>query len=330
MSSSVSKEDIEHAYARIRGSVLKTPVLSSTSILPGKTLFFKCECLQHSGSFKIRGATNFLSTLSPEEARRGVVTHSSGNHAAAVALAASVRGVPAHIVIPDGAPQCKVDRVVQAQVSNLYRCAATVEAREQACHLVQERTGATFVHPYNDPRTIAGQGTIALEFLDEIPDLDAIIVPISGGGMCSGIAVYAKGFRPSIKIVAAEPCGVNRVADTAQCKAQGALTVFPKTETMADGLQARLGSLTWPIVRDFVDEVIIVEEDEIEPAMRVLLSELKVVVEPSGAVGLAAALSKHFARSQLLQTCQRIGVILCGGNLDLDVLARVCHAKQET
>lgn len=280
----------------------------------GRKLFFKCEVFQKGGAFKFRGACNSVALLSQEQAARGVVTHSSGNHAAALALAAKLRGVPAHIVVPEDAPRCKLD-AVREYGGRLVLCAPTMDARERACAKVVEETGAAFVPPYDYGPVIAGQGTIALELLEQVPDLDAIVVPISGGGMISGIAIAAKALKPGIRVVAAEPRGANDAADAAAAKAAGARADgMPKPRTIADGLQARLGDLTWPVVRDLVDGVIVIDDAEIVAAMRLVMERMKVVVEPSGAAGLAAALSP--AGAAALAGCARVGVILCGGNLD--------------
>ncbi|KAG1672693.1 hypothetical protein FOA52_005170 [Chlamydomonas sp. UWO 241] len=202
----------------------------------GITLHFKAEVFQKSGSFKVRGACNAVFSLTESEACRGVCAHSSGNHAAAVAYAARLRGVPAHIVVPHTIPRAKADAVT-AYGGTLYFCEATIEAREAECARVAAATGTAFIHPYNDSRVMAGQGTIALEFLDQVPQLDAIVVPISGGGMISGIATAAKALKPSLRIIAAEPTGTNNGADAAMAKAAGALVAAPRPATVADGLQ---------------------------------------------------------------------------------------------
>eukprot|EP00897_Mesotaenium_endlicherianum_P001526 jgi/Mesen1/1400/ME000130S00484 len=312
-------KSIRAAQERIAPYIHKTIVMTSSSIdaEAGRELFFKCEIFQKGGAFKFRGACNAVLSLSEEDAQRGVVTHSSGNHAAAVALAAGLRGVAAHIVVPESTPQCKKDNVVRYG-GRLRFCANSAEARVATARAVEEETGAVFIPPYNDARVISGQGTIALELLEQVPDLDAIIVPVSGGGMVAGIAVAAKALNPSIRVFAAEPSGAD---DVWQSKACGELRVCSKPRTMADGLRAAsMGSLTWPIIRDLVDSVITVEEEEIVGAMRMCFERLKVVVEPSGAVGLAAALSPKFTESPEWCNCRRVGIILCGGNVDLGSL----------
>lgn len=245
-----------------------------------------------------------------------VVCHSSGNHAAALALAARMRGAKAHIVVPRDAPRCKIE-AVRAYGGDLVLCEPTMEAREAACARVAAETGAVFIPPYDYGPVIAGQGTIALELLKQVKRLDAIVVPVSGGGMISGVAVAAKALRPSVRVVAAEPRGSNDAADAAESKRRGERAHdMPKPRTIADGLQARLGDLTWPIVRDLVDEVVVVDDSEIVAAMRLLFERAKVVVEPSGAAGLAAALSE--AGREALRGCGRVGVVLSGGNVDFE------------
>ncbi|KAI8469135.1 MAG: serine/threonine dehydratase [Monoraphidium minutum] len=313
-----SLDEIRAAAARIAPHAKVTPVLTCGSIdrIAGRQLLFKCEVFQKGGAFKFRGAFNSVALLPEDQAARGVATHSSGNHAAALALAAKLRGIPAHIVVPNNAPQCKVD-AVREYGGNLVFCEPTMDAREAACRRIIAETGATLVPPYDYGPVIAGQGTIGLEFLQQVPDLDAIVVPVSGGGMISGIALAAKSLNPSILVVAAEPRGSNGAADAAASKAAGALVQgMAKPVTIADGLQARLGELTWPVVRDLVDEVVVVGDDEIVAAMKLIMERMKVVVEPSGAAGLAAALSPAFAASLRLAAAARVGVVLCGGNLD--------------
>ncbi|CAL5225445.1 g8263 [Coccomyxa viridis] len=261
---------------------------------------------------------NSVLSLSEEQAAKGVVVHSSGNHAAAVALAAKIHSIPAHIVLPTDAPQCKVD-AIRGYGGIITPCAPTMEARESTAAEVEQRTGAAFIPPYNYGPTICGQGTIALEFLQQVPDLDALIVPVSGGGMISGIAVAAKGLKPEIAIIAAEPTGTNGAADTLTSKQAGELVQCERPKTLADGLRGRMGDLTWPIIRDFVDDVIAVSEEQIIDAMQLCFERMKLVVEPSGAVGLAAALTDTFRNHSRFQG-KRIGIVLCGGNVDLSAL----------
>ncbi|KAF5192798.1 L-threonine dehydratase biosynthetic ilva, partial [Thalictrum thalictroides] len=268
------------------------------------------------GAFKFRGACNAIFSLDNDQAAKGVVTHSSGNHAAAVALAAKIRGIPAYIVIPKNAPECKVENV-RRYGGNIFWSEATMQSRESISTKVMEDTGAILIHPFNDSRIISGQGTISLELLEQIPQIDTIIVPISGGGLISGVALAAKAIKPSIRIFAAEPRGAN---DAAQSKAAGRIITLSETNTIADGLRAFLGDLTWPIVRDLVDEVIVVEDMEIIQAMKMCYEILKVAVEPSGAIGLAAVLSHSFQQNPTWKDSTNIAIIVSGGNVDMGIL----------
>lgn len=311
-------ESISKAHTRIKPYVHVTPVLSSETLnlMAGKRLFFKCECFQKGGAFKFRGASNAIFSLNDEQAAKGVVTHSSGNHAAALALAAKLRGIPAYIVIPKNAPKCKVENV-KRYGGHVIWSEANMQSREETANKVLHETGATLVHPYNDGRIISGQGTLSLEFLDQVPQLDTLIVPISGGGLISGVAIGAKSINPAIRVLAAEPKGAD---DAAQSKASGRVITLAQTNTIADGLRASLGDLTWPVVRDLVDDIITVEDNEIVEAMRNCYEILKVAVEPSGAIGLAAVLSDSFKRNPALKDTRNIGIVLSGGNVDLGVL----------
>ncbi|XP_071692205.1 serine racemase-like isoform X2 [Rutidosis leptorrhynchoides] len=269
-----------------------------------------------SGAFKFRGASNAIFSLDDEQASKGVVTHSSGNHAAALALAAKLRGIPAYIVIPKNAPKCKVDNV-RRYGGQIIWCEANMQSREETANKVLRETGAVLVHPYNDARIISGQGTLSLEFLDQVPELDTLIVPISGGGLISGVVIGAKSIKPGVRVVAAEPKGAD---DAAQSKALGRIITLAQTNTIADGLRASLGDLTWPIVRDLVDDIITVEDKEIVEAMRYCYEILKVAIEPSGAIGLAAVLSDSFKQNPAWIDSRNIGIVLSGGNVDLNVL----------
>lgn len=311
-------ESVSKAQSLIKPYVHVTPVLSSETlnIIAGKTLFFKCECFQKGGAFKFRGASNAIFSLNDEQATKGVVTHSSGNHAAALALAAKLRGIPAYIVIPNNAPKCKVENV-KRYGGQIIWSEANMQSREETANKVLHETGAVLVHPYNDGRIISGQGTLSLEFLDQVPQLDTLIVPISGGGLISGVAIGAKAINPAIRVVAAEPKGAD---DAAQSKASGRIITLAQTNTIADGLRASLGDLTWPVVRDLVDDIITVEDKEIVEAMRYCYEILKVAVEPSGAIGLAAVLSDSFKQNPGLKDSQNIGIVLSGGNVDLGVM----------
>ncbi|KAF5729984.1 serine racemase [Tripterygium wilfordii] len=309
---------IREAQDRIKPFIHKTPVLSSETLssISGRKLYFKCECFQKGGAFKFRGACNAIFSLADDQAVKGVVTHSSGNHAAALALAAKLRGIPAYIVIPRNAPKCKVENVLRYGGQVIWS-EATMQSRESTASKILQETGGVLVHPYNDGRIISGQGTISLELLEQAPHLDTIIVPISGGGLISGVALAAKSINPAIRIFAAEPQGAN---DAAQSKAAARIITLPETNTIADGLRAFLGDLTWPVVRDLVDDVINVEDTEIIQAMKLCYEILKVAVEPSGAIGLAAVLSDSFRKNPVWNDCKHIGIILSGGNVDLGML----------
>ncbi|KAF8033006.1 hypothetical protein BT93_D1790 [Corymbia citriodora subsp. variegata] len=309
---------IREAHARISSFVHKTPVITSESInaMCNRSLYFKCECFQKGGAFKFRGACNAIHSLDDAQAAKGVVTHSSGNHAAALSLAAKLRGIPAYIVIPKNAPKCKVDNVIRYGGQVIWS-EVTMKSREDTASKVLQETGAALIHPYNDKRIISGQGTISVELLEQAPQIDTIIAPISGGGLISGVALAAKSLNPKIRVLAAEPRGAN---DAAQSKAAGRIITLPETNTIADGLRASLGELTWPVVRDLVDDIIVVDDADIMEAMRLCYEILKVAVEPSGAIGLAAVRSESFRNNPAWRDCNHIGIILSGGNVDLGVL----------
>jgi len=303
-------EAIRAAHRRIAPHIHRTPVLTSASLdeIAGSQLFFKCENLQKTGSFKIRGATNAIFSLTEEEALHGVVAPSSGNHAAAMALAARWRGVPAYIVMPSNSSVAKM-RAVESYGGKITLCESNMASRESTCAEVMRKTGAHLVHPYDDARVIAGQGTAALELLEEVSDLDVVITPASGGGLLSGTAIAAKGMRPGIRLVGAEP----RNADDAyRSLASGKIQAAAQSETMADGLRATLSPLTFSILQSLVDEISLVSEEEIVAAMLLLWERTKLVVEPSGAVAAAPALNRRIRAEG-----KKIGIILSGGNLDL-------------
>jgi threonine dehydratase len=304
---------IRAAHTRIRPHIHRTPVLSNPVLdeLAGAQLFFKCENLQKVAAFKARGACNAVLSLSATEAKRGVVTHSSGNHGAALAWAARSRGIPAWIVMPSNAAQVKQD-AVKGFGGTVRFCEPTVADREATCAAVESETGATLVHPYNDWRVIAGQGTAALELLEDEPNLDAVITPVGGGGLLSGTAIAAKSLRPSIKVYGAEPGG----ADDAYRSLQAG-RIIPQTDphTIADGLRSSLGDKTFAVLRSTVDGIETASEEAIVRAMRLLWEKLKMIVEPSSAVPLAMLLEHKISLDKL-----RVGVILSGGNVDLDRL----------
>jgi threonine dehydratase len=309
----VTPTAIAAAAERLQGVVHRTPIATCATLdrIAGRALFFKCEQLQKAGAFKFRGASNAVLALSDAEAARGVVTHSSGNHAAALALAARRRGIAAHVVMPRTASPLK-RRAVEEYGGRIVLCAPTLAAREAAAAALQAETGATLIPPFDHPDVIAGQGTAALELLADLPDLDAIVAPVGGGGLVSGTAIVAAAHRPRIAVIAAEPAGAD---DAARSKAAGEWSAQTDPHTIADGLLTSLGALTWPIVRDRVDAVVTASDAEIVAAMRLLWERAKLLVEPSSAVALAAVLSPAFPAIH-----RRIGIILSGGNVDLDAL----------
>jgi threonine dehydratase len=301
---------IRAAHERIASRIHRTPVLTSASLdeIAGAQLFFKCENLQKTGSFKIRGATNAVFSLTDEEAKHGVVAPSSGNHAAALSLAARWRGIPAWIVMPSNSSAVK-KRAVEAYGGKITECEPNMVSREATSAEVMKRMGAHLVHPYNDPRVIAGQGTAALELLEEVPDLDIVIAPVSGGGLLGGTAIAAKGLRPAIRVMGGEP----RNADDAfRSLGTGKIEPGSASHTMADGLRATLCPLTFSILRERVDGIELVSEEEIVSTMQLLWERMKIVVEPSGAVSAAPALLRKMSAEG-----KKVGVILSGGNLDL-------------
>jgi len=306
-------ETIRAAHRRIAPHIHRTPVLTSASLdaLAAARLYFKCENLQKTGSFKIRGATNAVFSLAPEEAARGVVTHSSGNHAAAVALAARLKGIRAWIVMPSNAPEVK-RRAVQAYGGQITFCEATLAAREAAAAEIIRKTGAVLIHPFDNDRIIAGQATATVEFLEEVPDLDFLLAPVSGGGLLSGTAIAAKSLRPAIRVIGCEPKNAD---DAYRSLATGRLQAMEHPDTIADGLRASLAERTFAILRQRVDRIVLVTEEEIIAAMRQVWERMKLVIEPSAAVAVAPALGH-----QLAAQGGKVGVILSGGNVDLGSL----------
>lgn len=307
--------DVRAAARRIAPHAHRTPVATCATLdaLAGRRLFFKCEHLQKVGAFKFRGACNAVALLDAEERARGVATHSSGNHAQALALAARLHGVRAHVVMPRGAPRAKL-AATRGYGARVVECAPTLEAREATLADVVRETGAVVVHPYDDARVIAGQGTAALELLDEVPDLDAVVAPVGGGGLLSGSCIAGHGVRPGLRVFAAEPAGAD---DAARSLAAGRLIPQEQPRTIADGLLTSLGELTWPILRERVEGVLTVSDEETVEAMRLLWERAKLPVEPSAAVALAAVLGSDF---RAVSELARVGVLLSGGNVDLDRL----------
>jgi threonine dehydratase len=284
----------------------------------GLECFFKCENLQRGGSFKMRGASNFLLSLSPEERRRGVVTFSSGNHGQAVAIAAEQLGTAATIVMPQDAPKAKID-ATRSHGARIVTYDRQRENREEIGATIASETGSAIIPPYDHPWTIAGQGTAALELLEDVPDLDAILVPVGGGGLLSGVLLAGKGVNPDLKVFGVEPEVAN---DWALSIERQQRVEIPQPPTIADGLRAQQpGEVTFPIVRKLTDGVLLVSEEEIKAAIRFLLTRLKLVVEPSGAVAVAAA--QH---GRVPSGIRRMGIMISGGNIDLLALSDICRA----
>jgi threonine dehydratase len=308
-----SLAEIRQAAVRIKPYAHRTPVLTCTSLerLVAAQLFFKCENFQKVGAFKFRGACNTVFSLTESEAQGGVATHSSGNHGAAVALAAQLRGIPAHIVMPHNAPEVKRAAVV-GYGGRIIWCEPTQEAREATLARVVQETGATFIHPYNDPRVIAGQGTVALELLEDVPGLDTLVAPVGGGGLISGTALSAAALSPTTRVIAAEPAGAD---DAYRSLQSGVIVPSLHPNTIADGLRTSLGELTFAILRHHVERIVTVSEEAIISAMRQIWERMKLVIEPSAAVPVAAVLTQ-----QIDLRGQRVGIILSGGNVDLETL----------
>jgi threonine dehydratase len=309
----VTLTHIQQAAERIKSFTHRTPVFTNESLnlRVGAQVFLKCENMQKVGAFKFRGACNAVYSLSDEEASRGVCTHSSGNHAQALALAAKLRGIPAYIVMPNNAPQVKKDAVAGYGGQITY-CAPTLEAREATLRRVYERTGATVIHPYDNERVIAGQGTAGLELIDSVPDLDAVIAPVGGGGLLSGTSIAAKGLNPNIRVIAAEP----EMADDAfRSMQEERIVPSNNPKTIADGLLTSLGELTYPIIKQNVEQIVTVSEQGIIDSMKFIWDRAKIIIEPSAAVAIAVLWEKKIDLSGL-----KVGVILSGGNVDLNKL----------
>ena len=306
-------DDVLVAHERVAPYIHRTPVLTSRFIdeMAGANLFFKCENLQKAGAFKVRGASNAVFGLSEAVAAKGVATHSSGNHALSLSYAAGRRGIPCHVVMPRTAPQAKKDAVI-GYGGTITECEPSTSSREAVFAEVQARTGADFVHPYNDPRVIAGQATCSRELLDQVEGLDAVIAPIGGGGMISGTCLTVSTIAPDVKIYAGEP---EQADDAARSLKAGHIIADDAPNTVADGLKVPLKDLTWHFVSKHVSDILTVSEQEIVDAMRLVWARLKIVMEPSSAVPLAAIL-----RNRDVFAGQRVGVIVTGGNVDLDKL----------
>ncbi|KAF4322674.1 hypothetical protein BBO99_00002740 [Phytophthora kernoviae] len=332
----ISLASVQDAAQRIEGLAHRTPVLTchaleavaaaaSAEAEPPKRLFFKCENFQKVGAFKYRGALNAVKKFLQEKQQSGdkgdttFVTHSSGNHAQALALAARDANCKAVIVMPENSPSVK-QNAVRGYGAEVVLCPATVEAREEAAHKVKKERNAHFVHPSNDPDVMSGQGTVALELLEQTKqeygvELDAIIVPIGGAGLCSGVALAAKSAQPGIKVFAVEPVGAADAYNSFQMRQLTGHT--GPVNTVADGLRTTLGDNNWPVVRDFVDDILLVSDDEIVAAMKLIWERMKLVVEPSGAVATAALLANKLPASTGIKN---VGIVFSGGNVDLEKL----------
>jgi threonine dehydratase len=301
------------AHERIRPHVHRTLVLTSSRLDEANeaSLFFKCENFQKIGAFKARGATNAVFSLDDATAQRGVATHSSGNHGAAVARAAKLRGIPAHIVMPSNSAKVKI-RAVESYGASVVFCEPNEEARDAVCADVIAKTGSTLIHSFENPDVIAGQGTAAVELLEDIPDLDLVMCPIGGGGLLAGTAVAAKSMRPNIKVIAAEPANAD---DAAQSFHAGRVIQTKKKFTIADGLRTNVGAPNFEIIKRNVEDIVTVNEEAIVSAMRTIWETVKIVIEPSAGVPFAA-----IQEGKIDVAGRRVGIILTGGNVDLDAL----------
>jgi threonine dehydratase len=310
----ITKESIEKAYEKIKPFIHHTPVLTNSSInqMAGAELFFKCENFQKIGAFKIRGGMNAALSLSPEQISRGLATHSSGNHAQAIAFAAKTLGTKAFIVMPENSPSVKVN-AVKGYGAEVIFCAPNQAAREEALNKIVAETGAEFIHPYDDDRVITGQATCVKELLTTVTTLDFVFTPVGGGGLLSGTALGAHYFKPTIKVYAGEPEGA---ADAILSFKSGKVEKAPYVNTIADGLLTTLSERTLSIIRAHVTDIFLVTEDEIKSALRLVYERMKIVVEPSCVVPLAAVL-----KQKELFKGKQIGIILTGGNIDLKKFA---------
>ncbi len=306
-------EDVKEAHARIRPYIHRTPVLTSSYLdeRTGARLFFKCENFQKAGAFKVRGACNAVFGLSDEQAKNGVCTHSSGNHALSLSYAAGQRGIPCNVVMPRTAPEAK-KAAVRGYGGKITECEPSTSSREEVFARVQAETGGEFVHPYNDPRVITGQATCSLELMQEVEDLDAIVAPIGGGGMISGTCLTLSNIAPHVEIYAAEP---EQADDAYRSFKAGHIIADDAPVTVADGLKVPLKENTWHYVSNFVTDILTASEDEIIAAMKLTWERMKIVMEPSCAVPLAVIL-----KNPDIFAGKKVGVIITGGNVDLDKL----------
>jgi len=306
-------DDMQAARQRIAPYVHRTPVLTSTFLnqLTGADLFFKCENFQKAGAFKVRGACNAVFGLPDEKLEKGVATHSSGNHALSLSYAAGRRGIPCHVVMPRTAPQAKKDAVL-GYGGIITECEPSTSSREEVFARIQAETGADFVHPYNDPRVIAGQGSCSAELIEQVDNLDMVVAPIGGGGMISGTCLTLSNLAPDVKIYAAEP---EQADDAARSFRAGHIIADDAPVTVADGLKVPLKERTWHFVSNHVTDILTASEDEIIEAMKLIWKRMKIVIEPSSAVPLATILKNKDVFAN-----KRVGIIITGGNVDLDAL----------
>ena len=310
-----SIEDVRSAAERIKGVGHRTPVLISKTLdqLAGRKLFFKCENFQKVGAFKFRGGWNAVSMLSDSEAERGVCTHSSGNHAQAVAYSAQKRGIPAYIVMPNNSPDVKLN-AVKGYGANITLCEPTLEARRTTLDGIAKKTGAAVIHPFNNPNVIAGQGTAALELIEEIGELDAVIAPIGGGGLMSGTCITTRSLLTKAKLFGAEPKGAD---DAYRSLKEGRMLPQENPNTICDGLLTSMGENTWNILKDHLNDIYTVSDDEVIKAMKLIWERMKIIIEPSCATPVAVVMGAEFKQ---LDGIEKIGIILTGGNIDLSKL----------
>ena len=307
-----SIDDVRAAAKRIKGIGHRTPILTSKTLdrLAGRKLFFKCENFQKVGAFKFRGGWNAISMLNDKDAENGVCTHSSGNHAQAVAYAALKRGIPAYIVMPNNSPDVKLE-AVKGYGAHITLCEPTLEARRTTLEKIAEKTGAEVIHPFNNPNVIAGQGTAALEMIEDLGNLDAMIAPIGGGGLMSGTCITTRSLLPNAKLFGAEPKGAD---DAYRSLKEGKMLPQKSPNTICDGLLTSLGENTWNILKDHLNAIYTVSDDEIIKAMRLIWERMKIIIEPSCATPVAVVMSPEFRE---LKGIEKIGIILTGGNIDL-------------
>jgi threonine dehydratase len=307
----VEYADIQEAHERIKNYINLTPVLHSSSVdgILGAQIFFKCENFQKVGAFKFRGAYNTLSQLSPTEKEKGVITHSSGNHAQAVAKASLMMNIPATIIMPSNSPKVKVNATRDTYQARVVMCGNTIESRQDTCEQIRIKENQKLIHPYDNDHIIAGAGTAAYELLQEIPDLEIVIAPVGGGGLISGTSIACRGFDPNIQVIAGEPC---RADDAYRSLQSGKIEKNENPDTIADGLRTMLTERTFKIIKANVNQIIRVTEDQIVEAMQLIWERMKIIVEPSSAVPLAVVMSNP---SQFAG--KKIGIIISGGNVDL-------------